>query len=362
MAATLTGLGLATPEHSILQEDAVEHALGTCVASDQYRTLASCFYGHSGVEKRHSVLLSASTNGEPAKQSFFGAPDSQRPYGPSTGERMTAYSVSASGLAAEASARALSDARLDPQEVTHLVIVTCTGFESPGVDIELISKLGLLPTIARTSVGFMGCHGAINGLRVAKSFCDADAEARVLMVAVELCTLHYQYGWTTDRIVANSLFADGAAAVVVHGGGDQTGLNLSSSFSEILPNSREAMSWRIGDQGFEMTLSPEVPNLIATRTRPSVQRWLSDQGLLLETVRSWAIHPGGPRILDAAVEALGLSTDDVEASRQVLAEYGNMSSPTMLFVLDRLRRAGADQPCVLLGFGPGLAIEAALLR
>ncbi|TWT97976.1 Alpha-pyrone synthesis polyketide synthase-like Pks18 [Botrimarina colliarenosi] len=367
MTAILTGLGLATPEHSILQTDAADHALGVCVATAQNRRLAPSFYAHSGVTKRHSVLLRSSTNGEPAQQNFYKPSAPEQPLGPPTSERMAAYHASASDLAERAARGALADAELDASDVTHLVLVTCSGFEAPGVDVSLIERLPLPPTVARTSIGFMGCHGAINGLRVAKAFCEADKHARVLLVAVELCSLHYQYDWTPERIIANSLFADGAASVVISGGSDQggsaeRGVTVDSSFSEILPATRDAMSWRIGDHGFEMTLSAEVPGLVREQTRGPLERWLAGRGLAIADIASWAIHPGGPRILDAAAGALGLDPDAVQASRQVLAAFGNMSSPTVFFVLDALRRGGDRGPCVLLGFGPGLAIEAALLR
>lgn len=362
MTAILAGIGLATPEHSIQQSDAAEHALRVCVASDQNRRLAPSFYAHSGVNKRHSVLLESSTNGEPASQSFYQPSVQDQPYGPSTGQRMAAYRASASDLAEQAAERALDQASVGAEEITHLVFVTCSGFDAPGVDIALINRLGIRKTVARTNVGFMGCHGALNGLRVAKAYCESDKSARVLLVAVELCSLHYQYDWTPERIIANSLFADGAAAVVVTADPRSDGPAVEDSFAEIVPESLHAMSWAIGDHGFEMTLSPDVPHLIRDQTRGPLERWLRGRGLGLDQVAGWAIHPGGPRILDAAAEALGVPQDALGASRAVLADCGNMSSPTVFFVLEALLSAGGTLPCVMLGFGPGLAIEAALLR
>jgi predicted naringenin-chalcone synthase len=229
------------------------------------------------------------------------------------------------------------------------------------VDLALISGLGLSPTVQRTHVGFMGCHGALNGLRVANAFTTADPAARVLLCAVELCCLHYYYGSVPDKLVANAIFADGAAAVVGEGATERLHpWSLAASGSCLIADTASEMGWTVGDRGFEMTLSRRVPGLIAANLRPWLEAWLDRNGLTLEEVSSWAIHPGGPKILDAVREALGLPEQSLAASWGVFADCGNMSSPTVLFILDRLRRAESPRPCVALGFGPGLVVEAAL--
>jgi predicted naringenin-chalcone synthase len=209
----------------------------------------------------------------------------------------------------------------------------------------------------------MGCHGLLNGLRVARAFVEADASACVLLCAVELCSLHHQYDWDSDQIVANALFADGAAALVVLSGEAQTAraFRLQATGSTLIDDSEDAMSWRIGDHGFTMTLSPRVPELIGRHVRPWLADWLALHGLTLATVGSWAVHPGGPRILSSFGEAVGLDRSALDPSYRVLAEFGNMSSPTIAFILQRLRQAQAPRPCVALAFGPGLAAEVALL-
>jgi len=242
--------------------------------------------------------------------------------------------------------------------------VSCTGFHAPGFDSVLIKEVGLSRGVARTHVGFMGCHGLLNGLRVANAFLGSDPAACVLLCAVELCSLHHQYGWDAEKIVANALFADGAGALVgVAGpaGGAVDSYRVVATGSTLVDDSEDAMGWRIGDHGFEMILSPRVPDLIARHVRPWLERWLAGQGLTIETVGSWAVHPGGPRILSSFGEATGLDRAALEPSYRVLAEYGNMSSPTVLFILNRLLSAGAARPCVAIAFGPGLAVEAALL-
>jgi prepilin-type processing-associated H-X9-DG protein len=362
MSLHLHGIGTAVPRHFIEQGDAAVVARTVCAPSRAQQQVLARLYQRSGVRTRHSVVLQGSTNGVPARQAFYiPATESDDP-GPSTAERMQIYEESAEVLGASAAAAALANADSTPREVTHLVTISCTGFHSPGVDVALVRELGLNPGVARTHVGFMGCHAALNGLRVAKAFTDSDPEACVLMCAVELCSLHYQYGWHPDRIVSNALFADGAAAVVARGrAGANPGWQLNSSASAVVPETEEAMRWHIRDHGFEMTLSAKVPELIQQTLRPWIENWLAGAGLSLEDVASWAIHPGGPRILAACREACGLDETDLQASADVLAEFGNMSSPTVLFILERLRRTGAAGPCVALAFGPGLTIEAALL-
>jgi len=254
--------------------------------------------------------------------------------GPTTAERMRAYAEHATPLAAQACSRALAAAQVEPAEITHLVTVSCSGFAAPGVDVQLFNELGLSAGVSRTHVGFMGCHGALNGLRVARAFVEADPNARVLLCAVELCTLHHQYGWNPDQIVANALFADGSAAVVCVPAADDSHsdamLSAVSSASTIVPETEDLMSWRIGDNGFQMGLSARVPDVIRSELRPWMAGWLGKQGIELDQVG-------------------------------VLAEFGNMSSPTILFILDRLQRQNAPGPWVLLAFGPGLTIEAALV-
>jgi predicted naringenin-chalcone synthase len=280
--------------------------------------------------------------------------------GPSTRQRMARYAKEAPPLAHRAASQALAQAGDSSQAITHLVTVSCTGFGAPGVDISLFKSLKLRPTVQRIHVGFMGCHGALNGLRVAHSITGADPDAQVLLCAVELCSLHFHYGWDPKKVVANALFADGAAAVVGTGTGPGDAWRVAATGSCLLPDTEYAMTWNIGDHGFEMTLSTRVPNLIGEYLRPWLEEWLEQHGVALNDVASWAIHPGGPRILNAIERPLELDEQVTAVSREVLSSHGNMSSPTVLFILDRMRARQAPRPCVALGFGPGLVAEAAL--
>lgn len=368
MSLDIVGMGTALPEHRLTQAEAAElHTTFCGIDPVRSRTLRA-LYRRSGILTRHSVLLGASDGELATRQSFYQPATSDDDAGPTTAERMAVYERLAPVLATEAARRALSAGAVDPAEVTHLVTVSCTGFVSPGVDHAVIDALGLPRTAERTHVGFMGCHGALNGLRVARSFAQGTPDAVPLVVAVELCTLHFAYGWDPDMLVANALFSDGAAAVVSRasgssgrGGPTQTDAwRVAATGTLLMPGSEEDMSWRIGDHGFRMTLSARVPELIQAHLRGWLVEWLAGVGLGLADVQSWAVHPGGPRILAAAEHSLELSRDHTADSKAVLAAHGNMSSATVLFILDRMRTSGAERPCVALAFGPGLAVEAVL--
>jgi predicted naringenin-chalcone synthase len=368
MSLAILGLGTAVPSTRTSQEEAACIARALCCRTKEQETWLPMMYDHTGIAFRHQAfdrqVVEDILHGTRLSQSVFlptGRDDDQ---GPTTAQRMHHYATEAGPLALEASRQAIYQSRLAASELTHLITVSCTGFQAPGVDCELIHGLGLAPTVQRTHVGFMGCHGAINGLRVARAFADSDPDARVLVCAVELCSLHYHYGWDPQKMVANAIFADGAAAVVgVPSARVPTGAwRVMATGSCLLPHSRDAMSWTIGDHGFEMTLSKRVPSLIREHLRPWLQTWLDGHGLRVETVGSWAIHPGGPRILDAIATALGLGAEQLATARAVFADHGNMSSPTVLFIIENLRSRRAPLPCVALGFGPGLIAEAALFE
>jgi predicted naringenin-chalcone synthase len=388
MSFTIHGLGTANPPASVSTEQAL--GIARLLAGPDVRTSTwlGPIYAGAGVARRFQVI-----GGLAMQDAFEGTRHSDSPFlptpenesvGPTTEVRMARYAKEAGPLALRASAVALKEAAFAANSITHIITVSCTGFVAPGVDLALITGLGLRPTVERTHVGFMGCHGALNGLRVANAFATADPAARVLVCAVELCSLHYYYGSAADKLVANAIFADGAAAVV---GSQETGVrrqetgsnasrrsfltpdsclltpipwSLRASGSCLIPESAADMGWVVGDHGFEMSLSRRVPGLIARHLRPWLESWLGDNGLSLADVGSWAVHPGGPKIVAAVEEGLALPREALAVSREVFANYGNMSSPTVLFVLDHLRKSNGERPCVALGFGPGLVAEAAL--
>ncbi len=358
------GLGTAVPPHRIQQHDAVDLASAICDPVGSKTASLKRLYRHSHVHTRHSALLESSSNGVPVRQSFYPPAEDEATRGPTTEERMEVYGSSASALALEAARLALDESSKPAGEVTHLITVSCTGFHAPGVDLQLCDDLELSAEVECTHVGFMGCHGALNALRVADAIAARNPDSCILICAVELCSLHYQYGWSAEHLVSNSLFADGAAAIVgeprANPRDDRPRVLATGSCR--IPNTAELMSWRIGDHGFAMSISPRVPAAIERALRPWIAQWLSGQGFDLSEIDAWAIHPGGPRILDACADALDLSDQDLQPSRDVLQRYGNMSSPTVLFVLDEIRHTRVHSLCVLLAFGPGLRAEATLIE
>lgn len=364
MSFVIRGLGTAVPPHRMSQQEATELAHEVICRTEQQKRLLSVLYRKSGVANRYTALPHRiARNWLPENPAGSVLPADTATLGPTTAERMKFFAQHAPPLALGAARQALEQAGIDGSQISHLVSVSCTGFDAPGIDTVLIQGLNLPPTTQRVQVGFMGCHGAINGLRVAQAITGADPRAKVLLCAVELCSLHYRFQWDQERIIANALFSDGAAAVVGDGiaGREKGNWSVSATGSCLIPDSQEAMTWRIGDHGFEMTLQARVPDLIHQHLRPWLTEWLAKQGLMLDSVRSWAIHPGGPRILSAVAESLNLPLEATAVSREVLASFGNMSSPTVLFIIKRLREMDAPRPGVALGFGPGMFAEGALL-
>jgi len=366
MSFAIAGLGTALPANRVSQEDAIGIAQVICLDARQ-APLVPVLYRQTEIVHRHMVIPGAVVAdvlaGTDETQSVW-LPKDAHDSGPTTRERMQVYVAEAAPLALRAARQALEQSGLAAAAITHLVTVSCTGFSAPGVDFALIQGLALPTTTERTHVGFMGCHGALNGLRVARALTGADPAARVLLCAVELCSLHYHYGWDPKRVVANALFADGAAALVGvpadHAPAEAW--QVAATGAKLFPDSAYAMTWDIGDHGFDMTLSTRVPNLIEAHLRPWLEDWLGQHGLTLSAIASWAVHPGGPRVLQSVARALGIAPEAVAVSREVLQAHGNMSSPTVLFILAELRRRHAPRPCVALGFGPGLAAEVTLFR
>lgn len=317
----------------------------------------------SGIDTRHSVV------GE-----FQAAPEAAEPWlvdlagervlAPSTGTRNAAYVREAPALFLAAAKQALASTDLAPDDVTHVVTVSCTGFFAPGPDHVLVRQLGLPPTTQRFHLGFMGCYGAFPGLRLADAVCRADPDAVVLVVCAELCSLHLHTGDDLDTILASSLFADGAAAVVLSGRAPAAGedvVTLDALGTTLSEEGEADMAWTIGDLGFDMVLSKHVPRILGSSLPAAVPSLLGD--VEPAAIDRWAIHPGGRSVLDHVQDALGLDDDDLAPSRDVLRRFGNMSSATVLFVLAELLRrpATADETLAAMAFGPGLTVESALL-
>ncbi len=378
MTAMICGFGGAVPAGSISVQEAANFAIRTSAMPAEMNRKVKALYRKTGISQRGSVLIDRRLSAEDGFQSFYPIAKNPNDRGPSTSDRLARFQTEAPKLASQAASQALAACGFPRASFTHLITVTCTGFYAPGLEIDLIQSLSLPPQIERIQVGFMGCHASINAFRVAQALCESDPSRKVLVCCVELCSLHYQYGTDTDSIVSNAIFADGAAAIAVTGENHDTdrldpdnhrertdiqtlGV-IAATGSTLVPQSTDAMTWRIGDHGFSMTLSAEVPSLLRSQLNDCITPWLRQHGLSVSQVKGWAVHPGGSRILDAVEQSLDLSQAQISSSRLVLNEHGNMSSATLPFILNKLSIERVAKPWVMLGFGPGLEIEMALIR
>ncbi|MEM1225117.1 MAG: type III polyketide synthase [Planctomycetota bacterium] len=364
MDAHVLALAPAFPEYDAGIEYATRSAVAMSCETQSQATKVAKLYRRTGVETRGSVLLETKTDGS-LDQSFYPplVQSGSEPtgfLGPTMEARNDRFAEEAPKLASRSAKEALIQSRTAPEDITHVVTVTCTGFAAPGLDVALIKLLGLPVTTQRLALGFMGCHGLINGVRAAQGLVAADPEARVLVSSVELCSLHYQYGYDTQRIVSGSIFADGAASLVV-GHDPSCPLFIRDTGSCLIPDCEEAMTWRIGDHGFRMTLDASVPGLIETHLGHFLNRWLRRHDLDVDSIGGWAVHPGGTRILTAVENAMRLDASALDISRDVLRRHGNMSSATLGAVLHDFQSQSVPTPWLMLGFGPGLEIEVALL-
>lgn len=354
------GLGTSVPPQRIAQVDAVRESAPLVCGEPRQERILRALFERSGVSTRHSVVLREPDTGGAPTQEFYPPARGAEDRGPGTEARMLMYERHSADLAAAAGAEALGDH--DRSRISHVVTVSCTGFHAPGLDVALVERLGLPPAAERTHVGFMGCHGLFNAMATARALTAAEPAARVLVCATELCSLHFHYGWDSDRLVANALFADGAAAALCAGGPGEAVLHVEATGTHLFADSADAMSWRIGDHGFVMTLSPRVPTLIRDAVPEPLTRWLARHDLTPADIPTWAVHPGGPRILTAFEQALALPPDALATSRDVLSRYGNMSSATIGFILGEMVEAGVEGRAVAVGFGPGLVGEWMLVR
>jgi len=345
--AYINAIGTAVPAHD------VHHAfIGWAerqLADPRERALFRRMAGRAGIGHRWSVLAPTAGGGSPVEEGgFYADLDS-----PSTSARMEIYAQAAPPLALDAITNLATKVELGG--ITHLVVASCTGFVAPGIDQIIAAALGLDPGVERTLVGFMGCYAAVAALRTAHHIVRSEPGARVLVVTVELSTLHLQYSSEVEPLLAMLQFGDGAAAALVTG--EASGFAISRLFAASLPDSSGLIRWTVGDNGFAMHLSGTVPAQIGAALAEGElrARMLGDE--MPREVEAWALHAGGRSILDAVETALGLGPDALKESREVLSRYGNMSSSTLMFVLAALLGEVPLRGGVALAFGPGLAAE-----
>ncbi len=344
MGAVIAGLGTAMPpqaaQDELWRDYFARHYTGPVQA------LAGRIFANSGVRTRQAAV----------------SPLLEDVSGWSTERRMRRFQVEAVPLGKEAVSRALTDAGVAADEIGLFAVCSCTGYATPGLDILLARDLGMAQSVQRLFVGHMGCYAALPGLGAVSDFVVARGRPGLLLCA-ELTSLHIQpAGARTDtqQIVAHALFSDAAAAVVLEPGraGQRQGRRLAGVVARTDHSTADHMTWDVTDLGFRMGLSPRVPDVLARHVGDVVDELLTEAGLRVEDVAGWAVHPGGPRILDVVRDQLGLAEEQLAASRHVLAEHGNCSSATVLLVLEEL--ADVDGPVVAMAFGPGLTLYAAL--
>ena len=344
MDASVAGFGTALPGTARTQDELWD---GYFAARTGHDAVSRRLFLGAGVRRRHTVV-------DPLAEDVSGW---------STGQRMRRYAAEALPLGKEAVAAALDDAGLEPSEVGLLAVASCTGYSTPGIDIRVAADLGMGADVQRLLVGHMGCYAALPGLGAAADHVTSRQRPAVLL-CLELTSLHVQPpGEERDQLVSHALFGDAASAVVLRPSGD--GLRVVDVVARTDPATADHMTWDVTDLGFRMGLSPRVPAVLARHVRDVVHGLLDRNGLTAADVDAWAVHPGGPRILDVVADRLDLPDGALDASRRVLAERGNCSSATVLMVLDALRAEGRPRPgkaAVALAFGPGLTLYAALLR
>ena len=352
MQPSLVSIGVANPGNPISQQN-IAHFMQLAHQLDEVESRKlGIFYRMSGIDTRYSVLEDFEKN-QVEDFSFFPNNKSFSPF-PGTGARMKVFQEKAPDLTYQASLSALDQAQVDPSSITHLILVSCTGMVAPGVELELMQRLGLSDQIERYCIHFMGCYAAFTGIKLADKILRSEPEAKVLLVTVELCTLHFQKEYTEDNLLANSLFGDGAAAALLMR--SDVGLKLGPYLGHVLRDGEQDMAWGIGDFGFEMRLSKYIPALLDQGIKNLTQ--IFEEKFKLSQIRHFAIHPGGKQILAKVQEAFDLPKQVNVHAEQVLRQYGNMSSASILFVLRRMM----DDPeisgeILAMGFGPGLTLE-----
>lgn len=357
----LCHISTAVPEHKYSQPELTEYLQQYIKGTELEERKRRLLSGNSGIKTRYSVL-----------------PDFQKEYklkrlfseaeAPGIEERMECYHPAALQLSLEAINPIL--AHTDRSQITHLITVSCTGMSAPGLDIELVNALGLPSTVNRTSVNFMGCYAAMHALKQADYICRAEADATVLIVCVELCSLHFQAEDHLDNLAANLIFSDGAAAALIVS--DQVaaknkikGFHIDTFHSGLAYQGNKDMTWSLSGKGFLMNLSAYIPQLVEQGMKRLFDEAVAKMSIERNDLTHWAIHPGGRKVLEVVQKELSLKDEDLQSSYKVLSEYGNMSSPTILFVLkdiweNRVEQQQAERTFAV-AFGPGITMESVLL-
>lgn len=360
MEVSILAISTVVPLHAFTQEEIAVKLIDILAIDPQKTASIKQLYQNSAIHTRHSVIADFSK--ERPEWNFWGSEFPQKV--PGMSQRNELYKIEAPKLACEAAEKALNSWGGDPHAITHVISVSCTGMVAPGIEFDLMKRLNLKFSTQRLGINFMGCFGAFKGLSVARAFAKENPTHRILLVCTELCSLHFQVEQTSDNLLANTLFSDGAAAVIV--GADpkphETSLwDIYTMGSLGLDDTSDYMRWEASDQGFIMKLSSRVPVLLGRHIESFIRSLVDTHFSYADS--DWAIHPGGKSIIQAIEKALKLESSLTKASWDTLANYGNMSSATLLFVLNRLLELKSTKKWTVgVGFGPGLSVEGLVLK
>lgn len=354
-------IGTANPTYQIPQQKTADFMAKFLNLDPVESRKLRMLYRATAIDHRYSVIEDYAKT----EDFNFYSEQASDPF-PSTAQRMQQYERHAGKLAQKAVEDCLP-VDFPMQEITYLITMSCTGMYAPGLDIEMVERLELKKSVQRTCINFMGCYAAFNALKAADAICRSTPNAKVLVIGVELCTLHFQKSTNNDDLVANAIFADGAAAVLLQGyPPSQKALSLEGFYCDLEPDGKQDMAWHIKDYGFEMKLSSYVPQLLEGKLKSLVARLLQNYNLQMSDIELFAIHPGGRRILERIEHSLNIPRKANSPAYEVLRQYGNMSSVTVLFVLKNLLSTlnweHHDQRILSMAFGPGLTLESALLQ
>jgi predicted naringenin-chalcone synthase len=356
----IISIATGVPQYKHKQEDIFSFADTVYCKTEEESRKLKFLYRHSGISTRYSVMPDYSV--EAGAREFYSNTKNLEPF-PGLEKRMQWFNENAAALSV-ATIKDCIDGKINSNGITHLITVSCTGLSAPGLDLEIMEAMQLPSTLYRTSVNFMGCYAAIHALKLADAICKTDTAANVIIVCTELCTLHFQKENTVDNITSTLLFADGcAAALVQHDSSSHAGLLLKSFFSDVAFNGKKDMSWKLSSTGFLMTLTGYVPDLVKEDFDKLILKAIDKAGIAKEDIDHWCIHPGGKKILEVIQQSTGLRNDHLKYSYEVLNDYGNMSSPTILFVLKKVlaeletKETATGNTVLGAAFGPGLTME-----
>lgn len=358
MKSSIVSIGTAVPANKLKQLEVAELISERLNLAAPKKRLLKSIYKATGIDTRYSVISDTSFLSSKIAQNAM--------LDLTTAGRMQLYKEHALSLALSAIEQCVAD-QTDHQlsDISHVITVSCTGMYAPGLDIEIVQKLQLRSDTKRTAINFMGCYGAFNALKVADNICRSDAKALVLIVSVELCSLHLKNNEDLDNLLSNAIFSDGAAAVLIKADAvPSKSLSMEAFHCDLLPQASSAMAWTIGDNGFDIVLKSYIPEVIESGIASFMAKLLQQENL--SSVDHYAIHPGGVKILHACEAALNISQEKNKHSYHVMRNYGNMSSATVLFVLKELMANltvdNHDETIFSCAFGPGLTLESMILK